>query len=586
MIPGILRLGLAALALMGAVVVALLLLTGPGVEARASDLARGAAEARHAAIAALLESRAGAGLLEAILLPRPGSPVFEAAVFDDEGRRLAGSSFLDRPGDAVPELVLAALRTGSARGEADSPGTGGALVADVRRVGGAAGRHVVAVGVSRSLIDAPVRAHRLAVLASVLATGGAAAVLARLEYLRARRRMRRLAADAERAASGNPSADGEAAGTALEQDLRRASRSLEARIRELELERREQEGIVAGIAGGLVALDGEDRIRLWNEAAGRLLGVRAPAPGLRLWEVVRDPAILSVVGEARAAGAARLTEVAVERPDVAALGVVATPVPPRRAGDSSGIVLAIEDHTDRKRLDDVRRDFVANVSHEMKTPLTSIQGYVETLLDGGMDDRTNATEFLWKVHTHALRLSSLVSDLIVLSRVESGSLNVAPEAFEAGDLLRDVAEQLRDAAEAKGHALSVPDPAPAKLRGDRDLLSLAVENLLDNAIRYTPEGGTVAIGGEVRGDRYAFIVTDSGIGIPEQDLPRIFERFYRVDKARSRALGGTGLGLSIVKHVAERHGGEVAVESRTGAGSTFTLLVPLAGPPGGGATAP
>jgi two-component system phosphate regulon sensor histidine kinase PhoR len=246
------------------------------------------------------------------------------------------------------------------------------------------------------------------------------------------------------------------------------------------------------------------------------------------------------------------------------------------AGERVGAVLVMHDVSDLRRLEDVRRDFVANISHELKTPLAAIRGLVETLIDDEAMDPATHQRFIEKIHDQSLRLTSLVSDLLTLSRLESDQGGVQ---FESIDLREAVAESYRaqvHVAESKGveMAARVAD-GPIMIEGDGEALRELVDNLLSNAIKFTPEKGRVDMRLGVEGPNAVLTVEDSGIGIAPEDQGRIFERFYRVDKARSRQLGGTGLGLSIVKHVALAHGGNVSLKSAPGRGSTFRVQIPL-----------
>jgi signal transduction histidine kinase len=248
------------------------------------------------------------------------------------------------------------------------------------------------------------------------------------------------------------------------------------------------------------------------------------------------------------------------------------------AGRYDGSVIDVRDVTVLRKLEAVRRDFVANVSHEMKTPLTSIQGYVETLQDGAVDDPETARAFLGKIERNAKSLAHLVTDLLVLSRVESGGLRIDDDPIVVASVIGESAAAVADKAREKGVVIHVAGAdRDLRVRGDRDLLVRAVVNLLDNAVQYTAPGGRVDAHCVREGANVEIRVTDTGIGIPAADIERIFERFYRVDKARSRSLGGTGLGLAIVKHVAEQHGGTIRVASVEGRGSTFSLSIPLGG---------
>lgn len=227
-----------------------------------------------------------------------------------------------------------------------------------------------------------------------------------------------------------------------------------------------------------------------------------------------------------------------------------------------------------ERAEAVRKDFVANVSHELKTPLTAIRGSVETLIDGAVDDRENRGEFLGAVLRQTGRLEVLVNDLLRLSRLESAAVRPELSEFRLRGLVEDVHRSLLPA--FKGRRLDFSDGVPEELqvRADRKEIEQALFNLLDNAFKFTPDGGSVSVSARAGEGRVRVEVSDTGPGIPEESMPRIFERFYRVDKARSRELGGTGLGLSIVKHAVELHGGSVGVESEEGRGSTFWFTLP------------
>jgi two-component system phosphate regulon sensor histidine kinase PhoR len=241
---------------------------------------------------------------------------------------------------------------------------------------------------------------------------------------------------------------------------------------------------------------------------------------------------------------------------------------------STGCVLVVRDVTEERRYDRLRKEFVANVSHELRTPLSVIRGYVETLRDGALRDEQNAPRFLESIEKNVERLSSLVGDLLELSRLESGTQLLHPRALEGRDVVHKVVDDFRLLAEKRKQTLTAEAREPSSFQADPDLLERALRNLVDNAIKYTGDGGSIRVFVEVDEDDVVFTVQDTGIGIPEADLPRVFERFYRVDKSRSRELGGTGLGLAIVKHVAQLHGGAVSVQSRVGQGSTFRLRLP------------
>lgn len=239
------------------------------------------------------------------------------------------------------------------------------------------------------------------------------------------------------------------------------------------------------------------------------------------------------------------------------------------------------EHSELERLERVRKDFVINVSHELRTPLASIQGYTETLLDGAIHDPDNNIRFLNIIRHNAERLTRLTADLLTLSRLELRTQEMRVASFRVNDLLADVVDTIRPVAGKKRIVLRhEPGPAECEVFCDPEAFYQIVSNLLDNAVKYTPEGGSITAGSKpvTRDDGTAwieFFVRDTGIGIPEAEQARLFERFYRVDKARSRELGGTGLGLAIVKHLVRAHGGEIRLESRSGAGATFFFTLPV-----------
>lgn len=242
------------------------------------------------------------------------------------------------------------------------------------------------------------------------------------------------------------------------------------------------------------------------------------------------------------------------------------------AGDDGAVLLVIGDVTESRRLEAVRRDFVANASHELKTPVASIRAAAEILREGALDDPPAAARFTEQLERESMRLSRIVSDLLDLSRLETG--HEPPERVSLGRLVGEETERLRDEAHAAGVHLEVETDDDARIEGSARDLALLVRNLVDNAIGYTPAGGRVDVTVRADPEQVVLEVRDTGIGIPQRDLPRVFERFYRVDRARSRETGGTGLGLAIVKHVAENQGAPVEVTSELGVGTTFTVTFP------------
>jgi two-component system phosphate regulon sensor histidine kinase PhoR len=244
--------------------------------------------------------------------------------------------------------------------------------------------------------------------------------------------------------------------------------------------------------------------------------------------------------------------------------------------DPRGVVLVLHEVTELRRLETVRQDFVANVSHELKTPITAIRGLIETVLDDTEMPTETRSRFLEKAQDQSKRLSLLVTDLLTLSRLESADGGLQPEVIELRELVLGSLRNLQPTAETKQVKLIEDIPRdPVLVSGDWDLLELVMNNLLDNALKYTPAGGSVTVRFKLEPGTIAVEIADTGIGIAQEHHDRIFERFYRIDKARSRELGGTGLGLAIVKHICIAHGGKIAIESAPGEGAKFTVELPL-----------
>lgn len=341
------------------------------------------------------------------------------------------------------------------------------------------------------------------------------------------------------------------------------------------------EALLSSMTEGVVAVDSQERVFKINDAASKMLHLtREKALNKYLWEVLRNPKLTSLVREVLKEGKSKkmeLTDLPVLGRGVSEPLAFRLQVSPIKASDQiTGAAVVLHDITDLKKLEKMRVEFVANVSHELKTPLSSIKGFVETLKDGALSDTQNAGRFLGIIEKHANRLDNLINDLLSLSKIESRETPLELKKMRLLPLMRKITTNLEDRIREKKHRLGLQvEPEGLEVLADEPLLDQAVTNLLDNAIKYTPTGGRLSISAKDNNGRIELAVTDTGIGIPEQDLPRIFERFYRVDKARSREMGGTGLGLAIVKHIVLAHGGEVRVESKPGVGSTFTLSFPV-----------
>jgi two-component system phosphate regulon sensor histidine kinase PhoR len=363
----------------------------------------------------------------------------------------------------------------------------------------------------------------------------------------------------------------------LVRSFNRMSEQLDARIARLEEDRQQLRTILSGMVEGVVALDAAQRILYANERATQLLGLPWQVPvGRRLWEVVRQRPLLDVVQRAIESSEPQREELGWNGSSMQSLTVHAARLPglPPR-----GAVVVLHDTTELRRLERLRREFVANVSHELKTPLSVILMCVETLLDGAMDDPKHRMQFLEQVAAQGNRLHALILDLLSLARLESGEELFDFQAVEVAEIVEACWERHRPRAEAKRQVLEIIPPADGTVLSvwaDAEAVEQILDNLLDNAVKYTPAGGRISVRWRLEAEQVCLEVADTGIGIPEADLPRIFERFYRVDKARSREMGGTGLGLSIVKHLAQAMKGSVHAVSRPGQGTTFTVCLPQA----------
>lgn len=359
---------------------------------------------------------------------------------------------------------------------------------------------------------------------------------------------------------------------ALARALNSLGREMQASVEALEAERDKLKGILEGMAEGVVATDRDERIVHINPMAARLLGTSGQVESQPIWEATRVHEVSEALSRAMSEG--ERVSISIVQPGAPdrALDLRASPL--LTDGVTVGAVLVIEDVTQLRRLETMRRDFVGNVSHELKTPITAIRGMVETLLDDPEATPAMQRRFLEKVLRQAERMSSLVTDLLSLSRLETGSeLDLVPVDLRV-PILASV-RSLQPAIEARAVELELSLPeTPVLVAADDEALRQAVTNLLDNAIKYSGASKKVQVGLRFTPDRVVLEVEDQGIGIEAHHRERIFERFYRVDKARSRELGGTGLGLAIVKHIVHALGGEVSVDSVPGCGSTFRIHLP------------
>ncbi len=367
--------------------------------------------------------------------------------------------------------------------------------------------------------------------------------------------------------------------------LGRALNGLAARLRDkvqdLEAEQAKARAILESMVEGVIAVDDHDHVIVMNERARAIFQLgTAPVERKPFLEVIRNVDLHRVFHEGRAGIGSQLVrrELRLSTPVERVLEVHAAPL--RLADAEVGVVMVLHDVTELRRLEQVRTEFVANVSHELRTPLTAIQGYLETLLGGALEEGEHARKFLEIAFRHTERLGRLVNDLTDLSNIELGRVSLRLESTPLDEVFDSVLAMIRPRAENGQVGLSAelpPDLAP--VRADRDRLAQILINLVDNGVKFTPAGGRVTVSARASGPGMVeVLVTDTGVGIPRADLPRITERFYRVDRTRSRELGGTGLGLAIVKHLVLAHGGELRIDSEPGRGTVARFTLPAAAP--------
>lgn len=383
------------------------------------------------------------------------------------------------------------------------------------------------------------------------------------------RRLRRMVAFAQQIAEGNLAARLPESGTdeiaQLAMTLDKTARQLEANFRNLASSREQLETLLNSMDDAVVAVSPNQEVA-WFNGAMKPLAAGKLAFGTPLIRAVRDPDLLRVVAEVlekRSVKSATLYSVSPGR----IFGVTSAPLP------DGGVVCVLRDSTEIARVERTRRDFIANVSHELRTPLTSLLGYTETLMDESADSK--AREFLEIIRRNAQRMSRLTEDLLTLARVESGEERLQQASVSANELLRDAQASFSEVARGKGLAIEIAESPEATVFADRDAIHQVFANLIDNALKYASGTKKIEIGATERFGNLEFYVRDFGQGIPSEHLPRLFERFYRVDKARSREAGGTGLGLAIVKHIVLNHGGQTGVSSQLGHGSVFWFRLPM-----------
>lgn len=420
-------------------------------------------------------------------------------------------------------------------------------------------------------IDAATAQVRHTLWLGSLIAFGVAVVLSGIAAQLTARRLQRIVQFADRVSEGdltarvNETSSDEVGVVAGALDT--TARQLENSFVALQTSQHQLETLLNSMQDAVIAVGPDERVQWANQMMSRLVpqGARLNAP---IVETVRDPDFLRAVrgaSETRRVCGARAASVRPGR----TFDVTAAPLP------GGGAVAVLRDLTETERVEKTRRDFIANVSHELRTPLTSIQGYTETLLDGAPES-DHSREFLEIIRKNAARMSRLTEDLLTLARVESGEQRFDVQPVGSGELLQEAVQSFREVARTHGVELKVDDTAQAEVNADREAVHQVFSNLIDNALKYGGSGGSIVLGARRSPRGIEFYVQDFGPGIPSEHLPRLFERFYRVDKARSRESGGTGLGLAIAKHIVLAHGGAIGAESELNHGSRFLFTLPLA----------
>ena len=421
-----------------------------------------------------------------------------------------------------------------------------------------------------------VELHMLAAAALIFVLATAASYLL---SVRITRPLQALRATAERYAAGDftqrpPLSDIEEV-AALAETLKTMARQLDERIQSLSRERSESEAVLTSMIEGVLAVNNDEAIIRLNRAAAELLGITPEqAVGRDLREIVRNPALQGFVLDTLTSDAPIEKDLSLYVPDERSVAVHGTALQDT-AGRRMGALVVLNDVTRLRRLENVQREFVANVSHELKTPITAIKGFVETLLGNDVHRPEDVHRFLEIVRRHTERLGSIIEDLLSLSRIEQEERGILEFAeVDLRDIVASAIQLCRTRSNNKDIAIENRCVQAMPTRANARLIEQALVNLLDNATKFSPPGRLVIVDGERRDGCWVLNVRDQGCGIAAEHLPRLFERFYRVDKARSRQSGGTGLGLAIVKHIVTAHGGSVSVQSLPGQGSTFSLSLP------------
>jgi two-component system phosphate regulon sensor histidine kinase PhoR len=581
---------LRSLALIGAVLA--LIASAGGVLARRGAHERALAAALHdLEIAAQLVRELASGHSLADGAPRLRDFALRAAAAADarvtliapDGHVVADSEVapaaLDRTANHAsrPEVAAAlAGSSGSARRRSATVGRRFLYVAVPLRVG-TAGSGAIRLARDLDAVEQHLAGLDRAILAGgVLALGLALLALALWRQRAIDRPLARIRAALARIESGDLGARTRLRGRGAVGEIAAAidqmASELEQRLREITEEKEQLSGVLGGMIEGVLVVGADGRIALANPSLRELFGIRGELTGKRPIEAIRHAGIEEALAEPARGGGPVVRELSLGPSPARTLRLHASAF---AAAEGSGVVAVFSDVTELRRVEAMRRDFVTHASHELKTPITAIRGFAEMLAEGGVAP-ADQPRILEIVRSHVARLERLVEDLLELARAESDQPRLELQTVDLASLVRAVLEGLQTRfAEKRIHA-QLEDPSAGRALADPGALEVVLSNLLDNALKYTEPGGEIRVHIAAEGERVRLSVADTGIGIPQADRARIFERFYRVDKARSRVLGGTGLGLAIAKHLVLAMGGEISVESTPGVGSTFHVRLPRA----------
>lgn len=367
-----------------------------------------------------------------------------------------------------------------------------------------------------------------------------------------------------------PKGKGELDGIVM--DIASLMEKTKTRLDFAETEMQRMEAILRGMSDGVLITNVRGMVILANQSFRSLISVNDDIEGKQIMEVLRNAQLIDIFRNVLESERIISEEISISRPHKD-MHLIATAVPVYSGDSVTGTVLTLHDITRLKQLEEMRKDFVANVSHEIKTPITAVKGFAETLLDGAMDDRENAVRFLGMIKSHSERLNSLVDDLLTLSMIELGDIPIKKTEVSVENVIDTVFMTLKEKADRKGLYLkkAISDSTQT-IYADKDRLIQVILNLVDNGIKFTEKGGVI-VGIDEAGGRVTLYVQDTGIGVPPNHLHRLGERFYRVDRARSRELGGTGLGLAIVKHLVSAHDWNMRIESGLGCGTKVNIII-------------